>query len=123
MRMHVSLATLGCAWLVFGSVASAQLTDLQPGRNFPSATSNFGGGFSENLDFGDCDNDGDLDIIVGNGGDGSADKNRIYINNGGLQGGTLGTFSDQTGTRFAGTPSCCRGSTRRCPGRHRCPCP
>ena len=31
--------------------------------------------------------------------------NRIFINNGGAQGGTAGTFSQQTNTRFAGVPN------------------
>ena len=103
MRLISScLALLASTWIAVP--ANAQLTDLQPGRNFPTAGSLFGGGFSENIDVGDCDNDGDLDVIVGNGGDGAADQNRIYINNGGLQGGTVGTFTEGTATRFAGVP-------------------
>ena len=92
------------AVLALAPLAAGQLTDLQPGRNFPTAFSAFGGGFSENIDLGDCDNDGDLDVIVCNGGDGSAQANRIYINRGGLQGGTVGAYTDETGTRFAGVP-------------------
>ncbi|MGQ0553684.1 MAG: FG-GAP repeat domain-containing protein, partial [Planctomycetota bacterium] len=99
-----------CAWLGAGLVlvqfvtapaTAAQLTDLQPGRNFVSSA-NFGTGRSENIDAGDCDNDGDLDVIVANGGDGAAQQNRIYINQGGLQGGTIGTFVNETPTRFVG---------------------
>jgi hypothetical protein len=88
--------------LALAPLAAGQLTDLQPGRNFPTAASQFGGGRSENIDFGDCDNDGDLDVIVGNGGDGAAENNRIFINRGGLQGGTLGIFTEDTANRFAG---------------------
>jgi hypothetical protein len=83
--------------------SSAQLTDLQPGRNFTSAAA-FGTGRSEALAVGDCDNDGDLDVIVANGGDGGAQANRIYINLGGLQAGTQGTFADESALRFAGIP-------------------
>jgi hypothetical protein len=84
--------------------AAAQLTDLQTGRNYASEA-NFGLNRSENIDFGDCDNDGDMDVIVGNGGDFGPEPNRIFINRGGLQGGTVGTFVEETSTRFAGVPN------------------
>jgi hypothetical protein len=83
---------------------AAQLTDLQPGRNFVSSAE-FGTWRSENIDVGDADNDGDLDVIVANGGDGGAQANRIYINLGGLQAGTQGTFADESAARFAGVPN------------------
>jgi len=106
MRSSTFLSLASVALLIVGaSSASAQLTDLQSGRNYPTGATSFGGGRSENIDVGDVDNDGDLDVIVGNGGDGSNEANRIYINNGGLQGGTIGTFSDVTSSRFAGLPS------------------
>ena len=79
------------------SSVAAQLTDLQPGRNF-TAIQTFGADRTENLDAGDADNDGDLDVITGNGGDGSDQLARIFINSG------TGTFTDQTSTRFAGFP-------------------
>jgi hypothetical protein len=44
--------------------AAAQLTDLQPGRNFTSDNSaQFGTGRSENIDLGDCDPDGRRDTV------------------------------------------------------------
>jgi hypothetical protein len=105
--MHLSRLTAlsGVALLVLGSTASAQLSDLQPGRNFPTAAIVFGAGRSENIDIGDVDNDGDYDVIVANGGDGSSQANEIYINNGGAQGGTEGTFSSGTSARFSGIPT------------------
>jgi len=100
MRILISLAALA----TLASVASAQLSDLQPGRNFTTAALAFGSGRSENIDVGDVDNDGDYDAIVGNGGDGAAQANRIYVNNGNLQGGVQGTWTDGTAARFAGVP-------------------
>jgi len=105
--MHLSSlsALSGAALLILGSTASAQLADLQPGRNFPTASVTFGQGRSENIDIGDVDNDGDYDVIVANGGDGSNQANEIYINNGGAQGGSEGTFSNGTSARFSGVPN------------------
>ncbi len=104
MRLS-KLTVLTGAVVSMGAVASAQFTDLQPGRNFPSSVSTFGGNHSENIDVGDVDNDGDLDVIVANGGDQGDQPNRIFINNGGAQGGTEGTFTQETNTRFAGIPN------------------
>jgi hypothetical protein len=55
---------------------------------------------TENVDFGDVDGDGDWDAVFADGGDFGNDQNRIWINQGGAQGGTLGTFIDQTALRF-----------------------
>jgi hypothetical protein len=101
MRILITLAAL--ATLV--NTGSAQLTDLQPGRNFQTSVNAFGSGRSENIDVGDIDLDGDLDVGVSNGGDGGAQANRLFVNNGNLQGGSEGTFSDGTAARFAGVPN------------------
>jgi hypothetical protein len=104
-RCLVPGATLALLALpLLAGEAPAQLTDLQPGRNF-TQSAQFGTSRSENIDAGDCDNDGDLDVIVANGGDGGIQANRIYINLGGLQAGTPGTFADESATRFAGVPN------------------
>ena len=102
MRFTLLLAS---ACVTLAATASAQLTDLQPGRNFPNGPTAFGGNHTENIDIGDVDNDGDFDVIVANGGDSGPQPNRIFINRGGLQGGTVGTFQEQTNTRFAGVPN------------------
>ena len=102
MRFTLLLAS---ACVTLAATASAQLTDLQPGRNFPNGPTAFGGNHTENIDIGDVDNDGDFDVIVANGGDSGPQPNRIFINRGGLQGGTVGTFQEQTSTRFAGVPN------------------
>ncbi len=93
-----SVALLLCAT---GAAGAQSLSDLQPGRNFTSAA-NFGMNRSENIAPGDVDNDGDMDAIVANGGDFGNEQNRIFINLGGLQGGAIGTFNEQTAARFAG---------------------
>lgn len=105
MRRSFLTALSGAALLALNTPAWAQLTDLQPGRNFPTAQAQFGLNRSENVDVGDVDLDGDYDVIIGNGGDFGPEPNRIFINNGGIQGGTLGTWTEGTATRFAGVPN------------------
>ena len=99
--MDHTLITAGCSLVLLLSsspAAPAQLADLQPGRNF-FAEQVLGSGQSENGDFGDADNDGDLDVVVANGGSGVKQLPRIFINAG------PGTFTDETVTRFAGLPT------------------
>ena len=52
------------------------------------------------MDFGDVDLDGDWDAVLAKGGDIGNEQSRIWINQGGLQGGTLGLFLDDTAARF-----------------------
>ncbi len=104
MSTPLRCAATGVLWLLAAPPAPAQFSDLQPGRNFPTAKVEFGSNRTENVDVGDVDNDGDLDVVLANGGDFGDEPNRIFINTGGLQGGTQGTFSEQTSTRFAGVP-------------------
>jgi hypothetical protein len=62
------------------------------------------GSQTSSVDFADVDHDGDLDVVVGDGGgdgfSGTDDQNRLWINQGGLQGGTIGTFIDETLARM-----------------------
>ena len=55
---------------------------------------------SENVDFADVDLDGDFDAAFADGGDGGNDQNRLWMNQGGAQGGTIGFFVDDTAARF-----------------------
>jgi hypothetical protein len=59
-----------------------------------------GAGYTENCDFGDVDLDGDRDVALADGGTFGNEPNRLWLNSGGAQGGTLGTFQDATQARF-----------------------
>ena len=90
---------LAAAWLAaFAGAARAQsfennTSDIPTGS--PANDSS-----SENVDFGDVDLDGDWDAVFADGGDDDDDLNRIWINQGGLQGGTEGIFVDESVARF-----------------------
>jgi hypothetical protein len=78
----------------------------QGGGSFQNAPAQIpsGGPFnnstSENVDFADVDLDGDLDVVFADGGSSGNDRNRVWINQGGLQAGTMGFFVDDTGARI-----------------------
>jgi len=80
-----------------GSLQAQQFSDNQ--ADIPSG-SPFNNNKTENIDFGDVDNDGDWDAVLADGGDNNLDQNRIWINDGNLQGGTVGVFTDETASRF-----------------------
>ena len=64
--------------------------------------------FTENLSFADVDRDGDMDVVFADGGDLGNDRNRLWINQGGAQGGTVGVFVDDTGARLPNVPDASR---------------
>ena len=98
MRYHPaferSLISLGV--ILVGGTAHAQFSlDNSGNPTGPGIAS-----FTENVDFADLDQDGDWDAVFADGGDAGNDQNRIWMNAGGAQGGTVGTFLDETSVRF-----------------------
>lgn len=96
-RLIRAVGGTGLTLAVLPALATAQFQDNttqipqgSPGNNSPT----------ENVDFGDVDGDGDWDAVFADGGDLSQDQSRIWINMGGLQGGTVGFFQDETSARF-----------------------
>ncbi len=55
--------------------------------------------YAEQVDFADVDLDGDWDAGFACGGDVGNQQNRLWINQGGAQGGSVGTFADATAAR------------------------
>jgi hypothetical protein len=90
---HVTLAVLFAPALAGAQTFVNNTTDIPTG----GAANN---SFSENVSFADVDGDGDQDAVFADGGDLGNDKNRIWINQGGLQGGTVGVFVDDTAARI-----------------------
>ena len=104
MRVHQRLIPLGALALtatVLAAPSSAQQTYSKNTTNIPSGNPG-NNSFSENIGFADIDLDGDYDAFWADGGDCCNDRNRLWINQGGLQGGTMGVFVDDTNAR---TPS------------------
>ncbi|HVS17962.1 MAG TPA: VCBS repeat-containing protein [Planctomycetota bacterium] len=85
------------AALVCAQQASAQVFVSAPG-NVPQG-SPFNSGSVGQIDFADIDLDGDWDCGIAKGNDCCNMQNRIWVNQGGVQGGTLGFFADETATR------------------------
>jgi hypothetical protein len=87
--------------LVLASVpATAQVYVTAPGQLPAGSPGN--ASTTENVDFADIDLDGDFDVVCADGGDDGNDRNRLWINQGGLQGGTVGVFVDETGAQYPG---------------------
>ncbi|MCC7013324.1 MAG: hypothetical protein IT454_12235 [Planctomycetes bacterium] len=90
-------ASLRCAALASAAFALAPFVSAQ---SFTQATVPASVGYTENADFADIDGDGDRDAALAHGGDQGNLRNSLWINQGFLQSGTVGAFSDGTSTRF-----------------------
>jgi hypothetical protein len=89
--------TLGLLGLgVLSTPAVAQGPFIDNTASIPSG-STFNGGHGESVKVADVDLDGDWDVVWAHGGDQGNQQNRIWINLGPAQ---LGTFQDQTASRF-----------------------
>lgn len=86
------------ALFIFGAATSLGQTPPCPGSGtFIDSGHSLGSFRSTGVKLGDLDGDGDLDIIFSNGALNSQ-MTRIYINQGGLQGGNTGDFLDSNQT-------------------------
>jgi len=93
-QFRTNALLLGIAAVAVSSAAQAQ----QMPRNttdIPTST-----GYTENVDFGDVDLDGDWDAVFADGGDAGNDQSKIWINQGFAQGGTVGIFVNRTAQQF-----------------------
>ncbi len=84
--------------IALGAAAKGQAFQFAPGQ-IPQGNP-FNNSSSEAVDFADVDLDGDMDWATADGGDCCNDQNRLWINLGFAQGGSLGFFADETATRF-----------------------
>jgi hypothetical protein len=91
--MHASIRRRACA--LAAALACAQQASAQVFVNSPASVPS-GTNSSEQVDFADIDLDGDWDAGFAHGGDGGSDQNRLWVNQGGMQGGTIGFFVDVT---------------------------
>jgi hypothetical protein len=87
-----------CSGLVVAHTAAAQVF-TNAASKLPQGNP-FNNSFSEAVDFADVDLDGDFDAAVADGGDCCNDQNRLWINLGGAQGGSIGFLQDETAARF-----------------------
>jgi hypothetical protein len=83
-----------CSFAALAPLGAAQVFTSTPAQ-IPAT-----GSQTENVDFGDIDQDGDWDAVIADGGDTSQDQNRVYVNRGGLQAGPIGFFQDETSARM-----------------------
>ena len=94
-RSFAALLDGSLAALLLGGLASAQF--VQNTADIPTSGGS-NNSFTDQVDFGDVDLDGDWDAVFADGSEMGPDQNRIWINQG--PGANLGVFSDETSARL-----------------------
>ncbi|MCB8945742.1 MAG: VCBS repeat-containing protein [Ardenticatenaceae bacterium] len=93
--MKIKLFSLLLTIMVFcfglGRETAVSETSRTAGGLFVDSGQSLGDAYSTDIAFADFDNDGDQDAFVSNG---TPNHNEIWLNQGGLQGGTAGLFQD-----------------------------
>ncbi len=99
MQLLASTNPLRGLLFLAGACGLAAAQSYQFASNQVPQGNPFNNSFTENVDFADVDLDGDMDAAVADGGDCCSDQNRLWINLGFAQAGTIGFFEDQTAQR------------------------
>ncbi|MCC7169985.1 MAG: VCBS repeat-containing protein, partial [Planctomycetes bacterium] len=86
-------------WLNLGGVQGGALGTFADttASMFPAVSDS-----SSDLEFADIDADGDPDLYISNHSTWTNESSRWWINQGGAQGGSSGSYADQTSTRWVG---------------------
>jgi hypothetical protein len=93
-RIAVALAAvLALELRSHGQAFLDNTTSIPSGAPFNAST-------TENVECGDLDGDGDVDLLWACGGAAGNEASRLWINVGGLQGGTTGVFADESAARL-----------------------
>jgi FG-GAP-like repeat len=100
LLLHVPARLLAPTLFALAAAGSAQAQVFQSATSKVPQGPPFNNSWSEAVEFADVDLDGDFDCATADGGDCCNDQNRLWINLGGAQGGSIGFFQDETAARF-----------------------
>jgi hypothetical protein len=92
-----ALAIVGVGFLLGGLLLSANETGAQTTLQFVQSPQDLGVDPCNDIALGDVDGDGDLDLVIAYGSS-SSSVSGVWINQGGAQGGTPGTFARDPNT-------------------------